>query len=511
MLRMTIRTRLLLGFFAAVLVPVIAVGAWSYAKASDALMLKAHEQLDAVASIKRNQVATYFEERQGDVGVLAATPVTAQALADFGAAFAGEGGTGGGLGTGAPEWKTAHERFGPFFEHYVQAYGYYDLFLIDPEGNIVYTAAAESDLGTVITRPPCAGSSLEAAYRGAQAGDATLSDFAPYEPSGGAPAAFVAAPVRSGGADIGVLAFQLSVEQINAIMLETAGMGESGETYLVGADYLMRSDSRFVESGATSILQDKVETEATEAALSGEAGAGLVADYRGNTVLSNYAPCEIEGLNWAIVSEIDLAEVERPVLALRKAILAVAAIATLLFVAMGLAIATGISRGVGRVVGAIREIAEGDGDLTMRLPTRGNDEITELSRRFNQFVDNVHEIVRNAQEASAGVAAAAEQVAASAQEASGGVTQVSAASDDVAKGASSQAGQLEEAARKVEEQGRAMEEIRSGQHGVAQATESAGLAAQAMAAAMARITEIAEGVGGAADKRRHGRDPGQRK
>ena len=71
-----------------------------------------------------------------------------------------------------------------------------------------------------------------------QPGSIAFTDFAPYAPSYGAPASFIAAPVMgANNSQVGALIFQMPIERINQIMQASEGMGESGETYLVGTDY----------------------------------------------------------------------------------------------------------------------------------------------------------------------------------------------------------------------------------------------------------------------------------
>lgn len=118
---------------------------------------------------------------------------------------------------------------------------------------------------------------------------------------------------------------------------ESDGLGKSGETYLVGRDFLMRSLSRFlvedptkyaetlrslgmdaaainrIKQYDTSILQQPVRTEAATAALTGKAGTQIINDYRNIPVLSSYAPLRLEGLDWVILSEMDLAEAYAPI------------------------------------------------------------------------------------------------------------------------------------------------------------------------------------------------------
>ena len=76
-----------------------------------------------------------------------------------------------------------------------------------------------------------------------------------------------ASPVAAIAARLGVLALQLPSDTIAEIMHFTAGMGDSGETYLVGPDLLMRSDSRFTED--STILETTVDTGTVKLALAG--------------------------------------------------------------------------------------------------------------------------------------------------------------------------------------------------------------------------------------------------
>ena len=105
----------------------------------------------------------------------------------------------------------------------------------------------------------------------------------------------------------GVLALQVPTDRIQKIMHFKAGMGESGETYLVGEDRLMRSDSRF--SNESTILRTRVDTVSVTRALNGEQGVTTAEDYRGVPGLSAYTLVEIDRVRWAILAEIDEAEV----------------------------------------------------------------------------------------------------------------------------------------------------------------------------------------------------------
>ena len=217
-------------------------------------------------------------------------------------------------------WKETliHESQEPtdgFFQGFVKEKGYYDLLLIDPDGEVLFSAARESDYGTNMLTGRYADSSLGKLVRKIlETGSTGMADFEPYAPSGNEPAAFIARPFASDNGIELIVALQLSVDAINRIMLERTGLGKTGETYLVGPDLLMRSDSHLdplhhsLKASFADPEQGKVDTEATREALAGIKGEKIIVDYNGNPVLSAYTPVRLWDVTWALVAEMDSAE-----------------------------------------------------------------------------------------------------------------------------------------------------------------------------------------------------------
>jgi methyl-accepting chemotaxis protein len=209
-------------------------------------------------------------------------------------------------------YNAAHKRFHGTARPFVRQRGYYDFFLISTAGDILYTVGKEADFGTNLNSGPWRNTGLADAFRRALAKAdlhaVAFSDMSAYGPSLGDPAVFAAtAMVDDAGELLGVLAVQVPLAPIQDIMQFTAGMGDTGETYLVGPDRLMRSQSRFVET--STILSTKVDTDTVRAALAGNAGVARTPDYRGVPVLSAYNNLDLDGVVWAIVAEIDDDEV----------------------------------------------------------------------------------------------------------------------------------------------------------------------------------------------------------
>ena len=210
-----------------------------------------------------------------------------------------------------------HQEFEVYSKKFIEHFGYYDLFLIAENGDVAYSFAKEKDFGTNLKNGPYNKTALAEIYQRAinlsskdiESNKDVLifSDFEAYAPSNGEPAAFCGYPIQKNGKTIGVFALQIPTAYINKMMQFTAGMGKTGETYLVGHDKLMRSQSRFTQEQTT--LRKTVDTVSVREGLLGKKGAQVTRDYRDIPVISAYAPIDFGGHAWVVLAEIDLSEV----------------------------------------------------------------------------------------------------------------------------------------------------------------------------------------------------------
>ncbi len=289
------------------------------------LRKEAFSKLIAVREIKKNQIEKYFRERIGDTKILAANPYVIQALKDLEKAYNAGGGRQGGKFIGHTNYKfdapeeyiSIHDKYYNFFYQFIKEYGYYDIFLMGPDnGDMVFTVAKEADFGQ---RASDIQSSLKDVWeKAAKEGKAAVSDVKPYTPSNNIPAQFIAAPIKENGKVIGVVAVQISIDAVNEIMGERNGLGKTGETYLVGSDYLMRSDS-FLDPEHHSVIasfadtsKGRVKTAASESVINGQTGERVINNYNGNPVCSAYTPVKIGDVTWGLLAEIDIAEAFSP-------------------------------------------------------------------------------------------------------------------------------------------------------------------------------------------------------
>ncbi|MEO0443870.1 MAG: methyl-accepting chemotaxis protein [Pseudomonadota bacterium] len=300
---------------------------------------------------------------------------------------------------GKASYHRMHARYHNNFRSFLERFGFYDIFLIEPEnGVIVYSVFKELDFGTSLINGPYADTNFAQAFREAAqlpAGEYVLKDFAPYRPSYDAPASFIAAPVYDGEKMLGVLVYQMPLEVINEIMTQRNGMGKTGESYLVGPDLLMRSDSYLdpekhsVSASFKNPETGSVKTKATERAFNGEAATDIITDYTGKPVLSAFSTLEIgSGIQWAILAEKDQSEAFAGVTALQNMLIFIAAIGIALIVGFAWYISRLLSAPILQLASTIQQVQE-QGDFSIAIDNEYQDEIGDTSRAFNRLLDNL--------------------------------------------------------------------------------------------------------------------------
>jgi anti-sigma regulatory factor (Ser/Thr protein kinase)/HAMP domain-containing protein len=338
--------------------------------------------------------------------------------------------------SGLDHYGRTHKKYHPFLKDFIKEFGFYDLFLIDLQGTIVYTVFKEIDLGTSLLSGPYKNTKFANVFRKAAKTmtprKVFFSDFEPYAPSYNAPTAFVAAPVFMDDQKIGVIALQFPIDHINEIMTdgynwENVGLGSSGETYLVGPDFRLRNQSRFLieapedffiqieslestKTSVESIREQKttigllpVKTKGTEAALKGKTGTEVFTDYRDIPVLSSYRPLNLRGLSWVIMSEIDASEAFSPVRQLRQTAFLIAL--AILFAVVIIAILT--ARSIAKPLLTLDDFTKDLADVDFRkaetekliekirgIMSRG-DEVGDLARAFAALSTNLESSVCN--------------------------------------------------------------------------------------------------------------------
>jgi methyl-accepting chemotaxis protein len=434
----------------------------------------------------------------------------------------------------------AHKRFHPHIREYLKKFGFYDIFLVDIKtGNVVYTVFKELDFATSLINGPYAGSGLAQAFRGAAASDdpnyVELVDFAPYLPSYEAPASFIASPIfDTRGKKQGVLIFQMPIERINQVMTshqdwQNIGLGATGETYIVGQDHLMRSQSRALIEDKAGFLKAiramgvpereaadmdvknstigllKVKTTATEAALNGKSGVETVDNYRGVPVLSAYTPLAIPGLKWGLMAEMDEAEAFHGVHDMKRTILIATITVIALFVAIGAVVgwffANTIAKPVVRLSATMNDI-ERNSDLSKRSDIESKDEIGAMAQSLNKMLGKFQDIVQQVTGSTGQLASAADEMSAITVQTSQGIHEQQSQTDQLATAMNEMAATVQEVAKHALDAAGAATEANNESSAGRQVVDTAVSAINALAAdiqhaaeAINRVEEDSERIG----------------
>lgn len=323
------------------------------------------------------------------------------------------------------EYGKVHNQYNEYITKIKEKLNFYDIFLINNNGDIVYNVSKEMDFGASLKQDYLATSSLGAVFTGAlNAKDdnyVAVSDFNPYLPSLGLESAFIATPVvDKNGERIGVLAFELSIDAINTIMTsnynwEDVGLGKTGEVYLLGPNYEFRSISRYLVEDLNKYLttMEKVgmskaalikirnrknnigiqvnKSKGALAAFNNREGFQIYKDYRNIEVLSSYKPLNIPELNWVILAEIDKKEAYAPVNKLKKELILFSILIAIVLSLFGWYISSlltdVIMLPVKRYCKVITQIAKSK-NLTKRIEVKTDDELGYMAKALNKLLES---------------------------------------------------------------------------------------------------------------------------
>ncbi len=337
-------------------------------------------------------------------------------------------------------YSLAHVIYHPVYKRYLERFGYYDIFLVSAsKGNVVYSVSKEIDLGTSLKTGPFSNTSIAEAYRLAlelDQGETVITDFSNYLPSYEEQAAFLASPILRKGKTIGVLIFQVPVYIINQLMTydgqwQSAGMGISGETYLVSNDGVMRSQSRhwvqnknlmekiISESGLSSSLLSSlentdstvglfsIESETSKKALAGQTGTEVIKGYLGKEIISSFAPIKYGNLDWALLSEIETSEAFASVAEIESSIWRTSGMVILVVLIISAFTARWLGVKLANPVIKLKAFMKSTADnldLSSRISYRKgkvhHDEIHEASIALNGMMDTIHSTMIDTKSAS---------------------------------------------------------------------------------------------------------------
>jgi methyl-accepting chemotaxis protein len=425
----SIRYKLLFSLIPLVMIPLVVSILLGTNLSKKLVMDKSYDSMESVRTIKSKQISAWFEEQRSDVRTMSASPVAIEAISAFAGAIhklsfgetARRGRQSKGLAIiqkkyqgititkalAGGDYSKVHAKWHPVFKQFVRENDYSDLYLVGVNGDVIYSVKKEDYFGATLISKQFNSTNmfklfLALGQKGVEQDATIISDFKFFR-SSNSPTSYIASPIHSraiGGKPIGVLVLRVSNNKISGIMNERAGLGKTGETYLVGQDNLFRSESRFtdalkVESAILNPIAS-VNTKATESALLGKSGIELLKeDYLKRPVLSSWSPIVIQeptsdkpdGVKWAFVAQINRDEVQAPIKRAREIAFLMFVVISIIAIIVAILLSGGLTGQVRRIMDLFNEI--GLGNFQARGKVLSRDELGVMTNTLNTLLDNI--------------------------------------------------------------------------------------------------------------------------
>ena len=359
MKKLKIFARLFLTHTAIGLVSVVSLSVIFYLLFLNALIQRTSYQLSSINILKKNNIEEYLTETQKNLELhFGQKNVTTQNLAS---------------------WKSE-------LSIVTQLYDFKSIVVVDTSWNQVTGAAEDSLLVEVVK-----------AFHGQHR---VVTVFQIVEAASVIPIVntvlVYVVPLSDGNSISGYILVEDDFKTVQKILLEIAGMGDTGESYLVGNDFRMRSRSRFNPLQAPSTIE--VNTEATKGAFTSTSESGIIYDYRGVKVLTVYRKIDSPYLTWVLISEIDYEEAMTPMVEARNYIMLATLLIMLVIVAITFLISNAISKPILHLKNIITQLSKGiipsenakvDDASELGQIASAIDELIIGLKRTTQFADEI--------------------------------------------------------------------------------------------------------------------------
>ncbi|CAK8722132.1 Methyl-accepting chemotaxis protein [Candidatus Electrothrix aarhusensis] len=276
---------------------------------------EAYTKLSAVRALQKRQVKSYFKMRFEDVKMFGESPQQQQVFSDLlnntsvkpsvepnaelGVELSAE--------PGAEASIEPSADFVEFLQDWLVNRDFDSITLLNHDGKVVFSTDGNVERGAPVKEGTSEWEAVQKGMLETRFIDYRLSSFSGLEH-----VAYFSTPLFNADQSPGLLLFRLKDNALDSIMKDTTGLGETGETYMVGMDGMFRSNSRHFEEPTIANPSFLVDTESIVYALAGEDGETTVVNYRGDNVLSAYTAISLYGATWVLMVEIDQGEAVVP-------------------------------------------------------------------------------------------------------------------------------------------------------------------------------------------------------
>lgn len=385
---MSIRIKLIIAFLLVALSTISLLMVITINHAGKVTSEEIENQLNSLVDQKLQTLYFYIEDKENYVANLASLPVVNSALNQLGTSFK--------KGVNNSAYVEKNSYYTPLLKNLMDQTDAYDIFLIDPQGNIIFTVLHESDFATNLLTGPFKVTQLNKAFiRASSYLETKITPFSSYTPTIDNPGsssqdhnAFVAAPVLQGDKLLGVVAIQLHSNDYFHLSQDYTGIKSSGEIVIskLHGDYAMIISP--LRRNPHSAFNFKYEIGSdyalpTQWSVSGQKGSGVSVGYEKTEILAAWR--YIPELNWGIVVKIEAQEVFASVERLRRYFLITALIMALIVGVLAVIVSRRFTAPITALLKGTRKIAHGH--LNFRLPKQSTDELGMLTDSFNSMLD----------------------------------------------------------------------------------------------------------------------------
>jgi methyl-accepting chemotaxis protein len=359
----------------------------------------ANEKLGAIASGKSDQIDTFLLNIQKDINAVSERKDVAAALVGFSKVWSDI--------EGAPEealqkryitdnpnpagqkhlletanvdnYDKLHERYHTRFRDILSSQGYYDLFLINMDGDVLYSVSKGAEFASNLVSGQWKDTTLANVFSELSSSTESATVFADYQayaPLNSAPASFIGRSVFFNGSPVGVLVFQMPTAHIQAILDDSYGLGKTGEILLLNKDGYLISESKFTPQ------EDTLNTQITAPFLAEtgnqEVTTGVMSSYRDMDANVAVVETSFGGAKWKLAALISRDEALAGVTELRNNILIAGVVLFLIVVALSTWFARTVTRPIDRLNSFMSRLASGDTEFDITKDI-GTDEIGKMA------------------------------------------------------------------------------------------------------------------------------------
>ena len=405
--KLKISTKLPLTIIAVGILSTVIISSYLLSQSSAALQNEVNHRLETTVKAQTINLEKYLKSIETDLKIQGQNVAITDALNSFSKTFMGQAkqqdlyifknpnklGEKNKLMTAndGSAYSKLHAYYHPFIKKFVDDRGYYDVFLINKNGDVVYTVFKELDYATNLKNGQWKDTDIAKVYNQVANNpdkDVTaFSDFAPYSPSNNVPASFMAHRItNSKGEFQGVIAFHMPIAELNNTMQK---MGNTGETFITGKDLFYRTDSKF--SKESTILKTKVPdsfTKLFEAAKNNKNHPAQRVEMNGKSKLTYVEPLVFNGVEWFFTGSQNEEELFAPIFQMQL-ITGLGLLAISLVLAfIGAVLAKQITNPINTLTTTMNELAQGNARVMVTGQERG-DELGSMAKSVQVFKDNL--------------------------------------------------------------------------------------------------------------------------